>query len=104
MRSGGTLYSRQRGPKDTPRRPPGGGRGRFRAVDEDGYFDEAVAARYDDTEAEQFERDEIDAIADLLAELAGGGRALEFAIGTRRVAPPPGARRGGISRDENTRA
>jgi SAM-dependent methyltransferase len=57
-------------------------------VNDDGYFDEAVAARYDDNEAEQFDRDEIDAIADLLAELAGGGRALEFAIGTGRIALP----------------
>jgi len=58
----------------------------------DGYFDEAVAARYDEVELDRFARDEIDAAADLLAELAGGGRALEFAIGTGRIALPVAAR------------
>jgi SAM-dependent methyltransferase len=61
-------------------------------VDDDGYFDEAVAARYDENEQAQFERGEIDAAADLLAELAGDGRALEFAIGTGRIALPLAAR------------
>ncbi len=64
----------------------------MRHVDDDGYFDEAVAARYDDSEADEFARGEIDAAADLLAELAGGGRALEFAIGTGRIALPLAAR------------
>jgi SAM-dependent methyltransferase len=73
-------------------------------VDEDGYFDEAVAARYDETEAEQFERDEIDAIADLLAELAAGGRALEFAIGTGRIALPLAERGVDIAGIELSRA
>jgi SAM-dependent methyltransferase len=57
-------------------------------VDEDGYFGEDVAARYDETESGQFERGEIDAATGVLAELAGGGRALEFAIGTGRIAMP----------------
>jgi len=61
-------------------------------VGDDGYFDEAVAARYDQNESDQFERGEIDAAADLLAELAGAGRALEFAIGTGRIALPLAAR------------
>jgi len=61
-------------------------------VDEDGYFDEEVAARYDENESAEFERGEIDAAADLLAELAGDGRALEFAIGTGRIALPLAAR------------
>jgi len=61
-------------------------------VHDDGYFDEAVAARYDETGSGQFERGEIDAAADLLAELAAGGRALEFAIGTGRIALPLSAR------------
>jgi SAM-dependent methyltransferase len=54
----------------------------------DGYFDEAVAARYDDLDSEMFSSERIDPVVDLLAELAGDGRALELAIGTGRVAVP----------------
>jgi SAM-dependent methyltransferase len=57
-------------------------------VNEDGYFGEDVAARYDETESTQFSRGEIDAAVELLAELSDGGRALEFAIGTGRIALP----------------
>ena len=71
---------------------------------DDGYFDEAVAARYDDNEQEQFERGEIEAAADLLAELAGGGRALEFAIGTGRIALPLTARGVDVAGVELSRA
>src|SRR3954452_6122485 len=62
--------------------------GTVRRMHDDVYFDEAVAARYDELERQRFARDEIDAAADLLAELAAGGRALEFAIGTGRIALP----------------
>jgi SAM-dependent methyltransferase len=55
-------------------------------VQDDGYFDEPVAARYD--EDSQYDP----AAIDFLAELAGGGRALEFAIGTGRIALPLAAR------------
>jgi SAM-dependent methyltransferase len=61
-------------------------------VHDDGYFDEEVAARYEQVELDQFARGEIDAAADLLADLAAGGRALEFAIGTGRIALPLAAR------------
>jgi SAM-dependent methyltransferase len=61
-------------------------------VDEDGYFGEDVASRYDETGSAQFSRGEIDAAAELLAALADGGRALEFAIGTGRIALPLAAR------------
>src|SRR5690242_790045 len=61
--------------------------------DEDGYFGERVAAAYDDESAEMFEPDVVDAAADVLAGLAGGGRALELGIGTGRIALPL-ARRG----------
>jgi SAM-dependent methyltransferase len=54
----------------------------------DGYFDEAVAARYDDFDSEMFSSERIDPVVDLLAELAGDGRALELAIGTGRIAVP----------------
>jgi SAM-dependent methyltransferase len=61
-------------------------------VHDDGYFDEPVAARYDETASERFQRDEVDATVDLLVELAAGGRALEFAIGTGRIGLPLAAR------------
>jgi SAM-dependent methyltransferase len=62
-------------------------------VGEDGYFDERVAARYDESEAEMFDPAVVDPVVDFLAELAGSGRALELGIGTGRIAIPL-ARRG----------
>ena len=61
--------------------------------DEDGYFGERVAARYDESSADMFEPSAVDAVAGVLAGLAGGGRALELGIGTGRIALPL-ARRG----------
>jgi SAM-dependent methyltransferase len=61
--------------------------------DEDGYFGERVAANYDTSSAEMFEPGAVDPAVDLLAGLAGGGRALELGIGTGRIALPL-ARRG----------
>jgi SAM-dependent methyltransferase len=61
--------------------------------DADGYFDERVAARYDDSEGEMFEAEAIDPVVEVLVELAGRGRALELGIGTGRIALPL-ARRG----------
>ena len=59
---------------------------------DDGYFDERVADRYDESEAEMFDPGVVDPAVDLLAELAGGGRVLEFGIGTGRIALPLAAR------------
>jgi SAM-dependent methyltransferase len=56
------------------------------------YFDEPVAQRYDEDCAEMFRPQVVDPAVDVLAELAGGGRALEFAIGTGRLALPLAAR------------
>jgi SAM-dependent methyltransferase len=56
------------------------------------YFGERVAARYDDS-SEVFEPGAVDPVVEVLAELAGGGRALELGIGTGRIALPL-ARRG----------
>ena len=56
--------------------------------DDDGYFGERVAARYDESSAEMFEPESVDPVVDFLAELAGSGRALEFGIGTGRIAVP----------------
>jgi SAM-dependent methyltransferase len=52
------------------------------------YWDEDMAARYDEDSAFMFEPDVLDPAVDLLADLAGSGRALELAIGTGRVAIP----------------
>jgi SAM-dependent methyltransferase len=61
-------------------------------VGEDGYFDERIAARYDESSAEMFEPEVVDPAVDLLVELAAGGRALELGIGTGRIALPLAAR------------
>ena len=60
--------------------------------DADGYFDERIAARYDETSAEMFEPAVLQPAVDLLVELAAGGRALELGIGTGRIALPLAAR------------
>jgi SAM-dependent methyltransferase len=57
-------------------------------VHDDGYFDERVAARYDESAAEMFDPAVVDPVVDLLVELAGSGRALELGIGTGRIALP----------------
>jgi SAM-dependent methyltransferase len=57
-------------------------------VDDDGYFDERVAARYDDSVDDMVDRAPIETAVEFLAELAGRGRALELGIGTGRVALP----------------
>jgi SAM-dependent methyltransferase len=60
-------------------------------VDEDGYFDERVAATYD-ASGEVTERGDVEAAVAFLAALAGPGRALELGIGTGRIALPLAAR------------
>jgi SAM-dependent methyltransferase len=62
-------------------------------VHDNGYFDERIAAKYDESDDEEFEQEVIDQTVDFLAELAGSGRALEFGVGTGRIALPL-ARRG----------
>jgi SAM-dependent methyltransferase len=57
------------------------------------HFDEWIAERYERLWPELFEPDAIDPVVEFLAGLAGTGRALEFAIGTGRIAIPL-ARRG----------
>jgi SAM-dependent methyltransferase len=61
-------------------------------VHDDGFFDERVAARYDETAADLFDHDAVDPVVDLLAALAGDGRALELGIGTGRIAIPLASR------------
>ena len=54
---------------------------------DDGHFDEHVAATYDD-DPDMFDPAVVDPAIDVLARLAQGGSALEFAIGTGRIALP----------------
>lgn len=55
-------------------------------------WDAATAATYDETSAAMFAPEVLDPAVAILAELAGEGPALEFAIGTGRVAIPLAAR------------
>jgi SAM-dependent methyltransferase len=52
------------------------------------YFGEEVAARYDEGSADMFDPVVLGPTIDFLAELAGDGAALEFGIGTGRIALP----------------
>jgi SAM-dependent methyltransferase len=52
------------------------------------YFDERIADRYDATSGDMFAPAVVDAAVSFLAELAGGGAALELGIGTGRIALP----------------
>jgi trans-aconitate methyltransferase len=54
----------------------------------DDYFGERVAERYDEPQGELFGPAAIEPAIDLLAELAGDGAAVEFGIGTGRLALP----------------
>ena len=58
----------------------------------DDHFRGDVAARYDETCGSMFDAAVLGPTVDMLAELAGDGAALEFAIGTGRVALPLAAR------------
>ena len=62
-------------------------------MNDDGYFDEPVADRYDESEAEHSDPSVVDPVVDFLVEHAGRGRALELGVGTGRIALPL-ARRG----------
>jgi len=55
---------------------------------DEGYFGERVAADYDEYSASMFDPAVLEPAVDTLAELAGDGAALEFAIGTGRIALP----------------
>jgi hypothetical protein len=56
--------------------------------DDDGYFGEGVAARYDESYADMFDSSVVDAVVEVLAGLAPAGRALELGMGTGRIALP----------------
>jgi hypothetical protein len=70
---------------------------------EEGYFGERVAAAYDAHSASMFDAAVLEPAVERLAELAGDGAALEFAIGTGRIALPlaeRGVRVAGIDNSE----
>jgi SAM-dependent methyltransferase len=70
---------------------------------DEGYFGEHIAAVYDADSASMFDPEVLEPAVETLAELAGGGAALEFAIGTGRVALPlaeRGVRVAGIDNSE----
>ena len=73
------------------------------AADE-GYFGERVAAAYDQRSADMFDPAVVDPAVDRLAELAGDGAALEFAIGTGRIALPLAARGVRVAGIDNSEA
>ena len=67
------------------------------------YFGERVASSYDEHSAGMFDPEVVGPAAEMLADLAGDGAALEFAIGTGRIALPlaeRGVRVSGIDTSE----
>jgi SAM-dependent methyltransferase len=62
-------------------------------TDDDGYFGEEIAATYDAATSGMHDQSVIDTVVDVLSGLAGGGGALEFGVGSGRIALPL-ARRG----------
>ena len=54
----------------------------------DPHLDPAVAAAYDDPSHERFSEETVGATVEVLSELAGDGVAVEFAVGTGRIALP----------------
>ena len=54
----------------------------------EGFFGERAAAHYDERSAEMSTPAVVDPVVDILAGLAGDGAALEFGIGTGRIALP----------------
>jgi SAM-dependent methyltransferase len=70
---------------------------------DEGYFGERVAAVYDEHSAGMFDPAVVEPAVERLAALADGGAALEFAIGTGRIALPlseRGVRVAGIDNSE----
>ena len=52
------------------------------------YFGERIAQNYDESAADMFEPAKVDPVVDFIADLAFDGTALEFGIGTGRIAVP----------------
>jgi hypothetical protein len=73
-------------------------------MSEEGFFGEHVAARYDEDSAAMFDPAVVEPTVDVLAELAGDGAALEFAVGTGRIALPLAARGVRVAGIDNSEA
>jgi trans-aconitate methyltransferase len=58
----------------------------------EGFFDERVAARFDERYVHLAKPEVVDPMVELIAGLAGNGAALEFGVGTGRIALPLAAR------------
>lgn len=71
---------------------------------EEGFFGERVAATYDEDSASMFDPAVLEPALDSLAELAGDGTALEFAVGTGRIALPLAERGVRVVGMDNSRA
>ena len=52
------------------------------------YFGEHIAKNYDESAAQMFEPAKVDPVVDFIADLAFDKAALEFGIGTGRIAAP----------------
>jgi ubiquinone/menaquinone biosynthesis C-methylase UbiE len=70
----------------------------------EGFFGEHVAAVYDERSANMFDPAVVGPAVDTLAELAGDGAALEFAIGTGRIALPLAERGVRVAGIDNSQA
>jgi len=73
-------------------------------MDEAPIWDDDVASSYDLLDAQMFSPSVVDPTVDRLVELAGGGSALEFAIGTGRIALPLAQRGVKVSGIESSEA
>jgi Methyltransferase domain len=71
---------------------------------DEGYFGKRVAATYDEHSACMFDPAFVEAAVGRLAALAGDGRALEFAVGTGRIALPLAERGVPVVGIDNSRA
>ncbi len=70
----------------------------------EGYFGERVAAVYDEHSAGMFDPTVVEPTVAMLAELAGEGAVLEFAIGTGRIALPLAERAARVVGIDNSEA
>jgi SAM-dependent methyltransferase len=57
-------------------------------VQDNGFFDDRVAARYDESASDMFDPGVVEPVIDFLVEIGGSGRALELGIGMGRIALP----------------
>ena len=75
-----------------------------KASNDEGFFGERAAAVYDEHAADMFDPAVVGPVVELLAGLAEQGRALEFGIGTGRIALPLAGRGVRVSGIDNSEA